>query len=163
MNFQSKTRHESTTCEGVAFTIRTLSQKKRARWGLSVADHLAEQDRLAREMRDLEGDGDVPEENQLKRQALLYRYIGIENAYIKPSVIDLGLVSIEGVTVDGGEADLAGILESVPDELLEEIHAACKQAAGLSEEDSKNLPSPGTSAGQTDGVTSDFSAPPASD
>lgn len=162
MNFQSKTTHESKVCDGVAFTVRTVNQRKRAEWGLSIADSLAEQDRLLRQMKAIEDNGQVQDEKAVEYQELMFRWTGINNAHVKPALVDLALVSIDGITVDGEESNLAAILEVAPDELAEEIYRVCQEAAGLSGTDSKNLQLPGTSAGQMAGETSDSTVPSAS-
>ena len=49
-----------------------------------------------------------------------------------------GLLSIEGLTIDGEPATAVGLLEKGPEELSREVVSAIKEQCGLSEPERKN-------------------------
>jgi len=156
MNFRSTEVHESDAVEGVRFTVRVLNVIQRARRDAEIADQRLEFTRLLEEYRAL---GDE-ERNSPAGRRLDYLSGLIADQYLKPASIRAGLVSIEGLSVDGEPVtDADGLIERGPDALIEEVWLACEAASGLSEEQRKNSSSPGTSAGREDGGSGNLNAP----
>lgn len=89
-----------------------------------------------------------PPENIKRRAALDYIAGLIKDEHLKPATIRAGLVSIEGLTIDGKSATPEALIGAGDfDELIDEIYAACEAVSGLNDEARKNLESPTTSTG----------------
>jgi len=141
MELKPRVTHESTAVPGVRYTVRTLNQIQRAKRDLEVFPHRAKIAELMAEM------GRIPEndENFTKRARLDMEIGLLINQHMKPAYLRAGLVSIEGVTIDGREASVADVIDYGDDALVDEIYAACAVASGITVEQQKNLQSPGTS------------------
>jgi hypothetical protein len=83
----------------------------------------------------------------------------IADRQIEPAWVRAGLISIEGITVNGKPLDSDVLCEYGPRELFAEVFAAVWAEAYLSGTDSKNLPSPITSGQKVDGPISSSIAP----
>ncbi len=101
---------------------------------------------------------DAPETRH-SREALNYRANLIFDQYIKPATIRAGLISLEGLEIEGKPATPELLLTATSDAcdgLIDEIYAACDKASGLSGETQKNSESPTTSSvgAETNGKSS---------
>jgi hypothetical protein len=148
MHLAPRTTHESKSIPGCTFVTRRLNSIQRAKRDAGIAEHRREYTRLTTELSALVrryiGDG-TPEERQAKLSALEPAKTLEMNAlddgarlvldeHIRPAVIRAALVSIEGA--DG--ITLESLFDEAPDELIEEIDAACNAASGLTAEQQKN-------------------------
>lgn len=148
MHLTSRITHESKAIPGCKFVTRRLNSIQRAHRDAKIAEHRREYTRLTTELSTLVrrhiGDG-TPEERQAKLSALDNETTLAMNAlddgarlildeHIRPAVIRAALVSIEGA--DG--ITIENLFEEGPDELIEEIDAACNAASGLTAEQQKN-------------------------
>jgi len=148
MHLDSRKTHESKAIPGCKFVTRRLNSIQRARRDAGIAEHRREYTRLTTELsalvRRLIGDG-TPEERQAKLAALHSDKALEMNAlddgarlildeHIRPAVIRAALVSIEGA--DG--ITLENLFDEAPDELIDEIDAACNESSGLTAEQQKN-------------------------
>lgn len=159
MKLTTKTEHKSTEIDGITFTVRTLNVIQRARRDAGIADERIRYTNLLREYQALS-----EEEKSLDAgPELVYRITLLLNEYLIPAALRAGLISISGIEIDSKPATAEMLIESGPDDLLMEIFERCEETAGLSGDDSKNLPSPGTSAGQKAGDSENTTAESASD
>lgn len=73
---------------------------------------------------------------------------------LKPAYIRAGLISIEGFEVDeAAQTKAEAVIENAPDDLLNEVYAACFLASGLGADREKNSQSPGTPQAAESGQT----------
>jgi len=159
MDFKTTETHESKTCEGVTFTVRTLNVVQRAARDLEIAEHNARaQELLAKYIQA----GDDKDPVLLARSDVEFGMI--HNAHIVPAVVRAGLVEIAGLVADGHAVTTADQLLAapIPQELMAEIFEHCRGREGFNQEKEKNSPSPGISAGQEDGETENSTANSAS-
>lgn len=143
MNLESKVSHESKSLPGVRFTVRRLNQIQRARRDGKIIDARVRISELTDQLNSLPKEDSEP---GLKLQrARLDAQIGIEIVtIIKPAYIRAGLLSVEGLTIDGQPVKPEDLIESGQDDFLDEVYEACVTASGLSAEQEKNSQSPGT-------------------
>ena len=151
--FESKTTLESKTIPGVSFTIRKMTDARRAKFRLQNADILAELTSKF-EQRDAPGITDVA-----KHRAGLEIEIFLADK-INPAWLSWGLISVSGVIADGADVTPANLADG-PEELYNEIVGAIKTIAQMTEAEIKNLLSPTTSGLPVVGETSDTTAPDA--
>lgn len=151
ISIQPRKTFDSKAVPGVRFTVRTLNKIQRAKRDLptlEIRHHLL---KLLREYAFLE---EVPESDRTQEQISRMRmidleYTWLENSEIIPSVIRAGVVSIEGLALDEKPATIDALLESGGpdyDALIEELLAACRDAAGLGAAEIKNSGSDTTSS-----------------
>lgn len=156
-SFNSKETIESATYPGVKFTVRILNDIQRARRDAKLLDVRARinelQDRWA--VAKDKGDGAI-ELLKINDEAAL-----LSQSQLKPAYIRAGLVSVEGIEIDGVPATVETLIESGPVELVNEIYDACVKASGLGAEETKNSQSPGTSPEAEAGQESNTTAPAA--
>jgi hypothetical protein len=153
ISLKSKNTIESKTVPGVTFTIRTLNRIQRARRDLPVMATRQHLSGLIREYGPLqENPKRTPAQDQ--RLALIEaEYSWLQDQEIYPSVMRAGVVSIDGLEIDGKPATADSLIESTGadyDELIEEIYMACSAAAGLTPTETKNSPSDTTSIAQVE-------------
>jgi hypothetical protein len=153
ISIQSKTTIDSKTVPGVKFTVRALNRIQRAKRDLPVMATRQHLRGLIREYGPLFDNQDrTPEQSQ--RLALIEaEYEWLQDQEIYPSVIRRGLVSIEGLEIDGEPATADSLIEASGADyngLIEEIYAACDRAAGLSAPEIKNSQSDSTSTEQAE-------------
>ncbi|MEN6534962.1 MAG: hypothetical protein ABFD89_14945, partial [Bryobacteraceae bacterium] len=141
---------------GVKFTVRRLNYISRCERDLGM---LSNRSRLIGIMREMEAlcDGGTLERgadgrvtNVAKGKESAFRqldneYAMIHQTAIVPAYIRAGLESVEGLDVDGKPADVESFLKAAPDALLDEVFAACHAASDLTDDQRKNLQSPGSS------------------
>lgn len=157
VTFESKITHESKSMPGVTFTVRRLNQIQRAKRDLALASTRIDQ--LARDWR--AGTKGMKAGDTVTDPALLQLAADIsleDTVHSLPVVLRHGLVSIEGLSIDGAPATVEMLISDGPEDLITEIKEACQAAAGLSVEQTKNSQSPGDSSRQTDGTPNSTTA-----
>ncbi len=162
MDLSPLQQHDSEALAGVKFSVRLLNYISRCQRDLGILEDRARMAGILSRMRDLCEGGEIGKpragsENDYRR--LDAEYSILHQTRIVPAYIRAGLVSIEGLTVEGAAADTEAILRAAPDALLDEIFAACVAASDLTEEQRKNWQSPGTSAAPEAGQASSTTAP----
>lgn len=121
MEYTSTVVHESATSAGVRYVIRRPSLQRRAEITRRVRQLLAELEyRSAGESL----------EDRLAAAELESR---IDSIYL-----EWGLERVEGLVIDGTEADPKTLIERGPEELAREIAEAIRKECRLSEEERKN-------------------------
>jgi hypothetical protein len=148
MHLTTRKTHESKAIPGCKFTVRTLNSVQRARRDAAIADHRREYSRVTGELTTLVAKhlGDGSEEERRAKLAALDRSVSaeldlladqarlIQDEFITPATIRAALFSIEGA----GDVTLENFVDEAPDELLDEVKAACEQASGLTADQQKN-------------------------
>ena len=156
MNLTSTQTHDSDAIPGVKFTVRRLNYISRCERDLGILTNRSRLGSIMREMEmlcdggSIERDDDGRVTNIAKGKEADFRrldneYAMLHQTQIVPAYIRAGLVSVEGLEVDGKAADVAAVLASAPDALLDEIFAACYAASDLTDAQRKNSQSPGSS------------------
>ena len=156
MNFASKVTHQSTTCEGVSFTIKKLSEGLRMKLRLALADANAKLRDLATEEAASVGAPDAERLGLLSRISTDVR--DLMNDVLAPAWVRALLVSIDGLTIDEAPATPETLISDGPRELYREVVAAVQAEFGLTERERGESAPPTTSSAQVDGRTSDTSA-----
>jgi hypothetical protein len=111
---------ESNVLAGVRFSVREPS--------------LAQRIELTRRLHELTMRNDfLRDGNELQQLELTLAELLVQKA-----LIEWGLVAIEGLTIDGKQANPGLLVEAGPEELVAEIAAAIKHECGLNEEERKN-------------------------
>lgn len=155
VSIKSKHEHVSTSVPGVTFTVRTLNRIRRSRRDLPI---LATRQRLSEILREYkplrklltEAPAEFTDDQRRQIDALDAEFTWLRDSEIKPADIRAGLVSIDGLEIDGAPATVETLLNATGpeyDALLEEIHEACEAASGLSPAETKNSQSDTTSTG----------------
>jgi hypothetical protein len=111
---------ESNTLAGVKFSVREPS--------------LAQRIELTRRLHELTLRNDFLRDGSELQQLELT----LAELLVQKVLIEWGLVAIEGLTIDGRQANPALLIEAGPEELVAEIAAAIKRECGLDEEERKN-------------------------
>lgn len=157
--FESRRRYESKLAgfEGVAYTLNRMTEGRRIRLRLALAEPTAKLRDLMRERESLGEESGEP-----RVRELLDRMSSILEDEVNPKYLAWGLHSIEGLEIDGEPATPKSLIEAGPRELYDEILAAVRRETGLSEGEQKNSASPSTSGAPVDGRTSGTSASTAS-
>jgi|APGre2960657404_1045060.scaffolds.fasta_scaffold01058_7 hypothetical protein len=153
-SLKSKFTEASKKYAGVSFTVHNLNTIRRAERDAAIASHRLEYTRLtaerATQFKALAGEEGTAEERNARVNALpLEKRLAIlemdEKAqhiyerFIVPNAIRHGLIGVEGLELDGTENPTADdILAGAPDDLIEEIYAACVRGSGLTEDEAKN-------------------------
>ncbi|MCC6591608.1 MAG: hypothetical protein IT168_33285 [Bryobacterales bacterium] len=181
MNYSSKERIESKTCQGVVFVIRKLTEGRRIELSLALAETydklhllrreaakvatrakslLAEADaaRIAGDINKLAEINNHPD--TLETIHAWKKYYNFERDSIWPVYCKMLLHSVEGLEVDDNPAPPEMAIKDGPPELYEEILAAVKKQLGLTEEEQGNSESPITSNALGDGRVTTTSAEP---
>ena len=121
MTYESAVKKCSRVYPEVSFSVRKMSLAGRMDLvhrirveGLALAFHEA---------------GDDPKDKLMAAEI---------NGSIESLYVRWGLVSIEGLELDGVAADVDGLIERGPEELCREIAQAVRQQCFLSEEERKN-------------------------
>ncbi len=164
MNLSPQQKHESAALPGVSFTVRRLNYIARCERDLALLEDRARMAALIGRMQALCDGDDFTKPRagaEQEHRRLDAEYAMLHQTRIIPAYIRAGLVSVDGLTVDGAAADTAAVLAAAPDALLDEIFAACVAASDLSESQRKNWQSPGSSDAPEAGQTSSTTAPAA--
>jgi hypothetical protein len=162
MNFQSRQKFESKVpgFEGVAFTLNRMTEGRRIKLRLALADATARLRETLVEIRRLK-EQETPEP---KRAAeLLDTVTAIVEDEVTPAWVRWGLHAIEGLEIDGQPATVESLIESGPTALYAEIAAAVRREAGLSDEQQGESEPLSTSGAPVDGGMSDTTAANADD
>lgn len=152
MNFESKITHESRTVPGVKFTVRRLNVVQRAKRDAPLLQQrvrLTEIDHRLRSLPEIPVDGHDPFGPD--RAALNVELQDLENLHFRPAYLRAGLISVEGIEIDGAPVTAQTLIESGPDDLIIEIYNACMSASEMNAVQQGNLQSPITSAEQEGG------------
>lgn len=174
MNFETKVKIESKTCEGVTFTIHRLTEGKRIEITRKLLSAFSEIEKLRveaaqkyQQLRPFIAAGDQPG-NELDTVALAEvqiirdRIDGIEADQIMPIFVEELLVEVNGLTIDGVNADKEATIKNGPRELYQEIVEAINEERGLTPTESGNSESPSTSTARVVGQMNPTSAEPVS-
>lgn len=156
MNLTSTEVHDSTAIPGVKFIVRRLNYISRCERDLGILANRSRLGSIMREMGTLCNGGSVERDDEnratniTKGKELEFRLLDTEYAMlhqtqIVPAYIRAGLVSVEGLEIDGKAADTAAILASAPNDFLDEVFSACHAASDLTDAQRKNSQSPGSS------------------
>lgn len=158
MKYQSTKTIQSEACDGVSFTVRKVTVRRRA----ELED---KQSKYRERLRALHDERDPLSEeygatpagfptDKLKRLYELTQQIQrIDRDEMTPEAVRHCLVSIDGLTVDDQPATLDLVLANGPDELYEEIARAVASELGLLPDERKNSQSPSTLDGAEGGKT----------
>jgi hypothetical protein len=172
LSIKTKETKQSTSCEGVSFTIRKLSRIQRSQRDLPIFEQRLKADDLMRRFWELTKErealkaGDPAAGNLDKEIASVdYEFALIQSSHLAPASIRAGLVSITGLEIDGQPATPEMIATNATpelDDLVREIYAECEVASGLTGAQKKNSPSPTTSNEPGIGEATSSTAGPAS-
>lgn len=191
MNFDSKPWIESKVMAGVRFQVRKINERRRLKFNASMAQYnailreiRAQRAPLDKEYRDAveaakskraalvasgtskdDAEKQAPiafADEKFRRWAeLVDRERELDVAEMTPAMVRFGLVSIEGLEIDGKPATADLLIEDGPDDLYLEVSEAIAREFGLLPAEKENLPSPSISAAVVDGTASSTSAAPA--
>lgn len=104
---------------------------------------------------------DFPRDKQRRSETLLMDTLRIRVEEMQPAVLRWGLVSVDGLEIDGAAATVESLIESGPDDLVREIADELDELLGLRGESAKNSESPTTSGAPADGAMKNSGAPSA--
>lgn len=144
MNLESTVTKDSTTRPGVRFTVRVLNKIQRARRDFALVEPRTKLTGLYQQMSAIPSDA-TEDADRLRRASLDHECGLLIDMHLKPAYIRAGLLSIEGLEIDGKPATADSLIERGNDELdplIDEIYLACATESGLSEEQKKDSPSP---------------------
>jgi hypothetical protein len=120
-HYESVISIESKTVRGVRFAIHRVSFGRRME--------------LSRRVRELSRKAEYLEAGTEMHERIEASILAQE---IDAMYLHWGLLSIEGLTIDGEHATAVGLLEKGPEELAREVVSAIKEQCGLSEPERKN-------------------------
>lgn len=121
LQYESIVSMRSNAASGVTFVIHRISFGRRMELSRRVRE-------LSRRAEFLEAGAGVQEKIEA----------GIVAQEIDVMYLRWGLVSVQGMTIDGEPADCENLIEKGPEELVSEIVRAVKAQCGLSEAEIKN-------------------------
>ncbi len=121
MTYESSVKKRSTTIPDVTFSVRKMS--------LAGRMELVHRIRVEGVALAFSEAGNEPSDRLMATEI---------NSSIESLYVRWGLVSIEGLEIDGVAADADRLIESGPEELCREIARAVRQECFLSEEERKN-------------------------
>ena len=176
MKYTSTITHESKTDPDVSFTVRHLTEGRRIKISLSLADKYDKVDtirtgvsEIAERIRPLlaqakaEGSDVLNNNPDMAELTRKHRQMqSVENDEIIPVFVRALLVSVDGLEIDGAPATVDSMIESGPPELYAEIVKAVRHEMGLDEQETGNSEPPSTSPARVDGGTQVTSVPIAS-
>src|SRR3984957_13361398 len=119
--YESVISIESKAVQGVRFAIHRISFGRRMELSRRVRE-------LSRKVEFLEAGTEMHEKIEASILA----------QEIDAMYLHWGLLSVEGLTIDGDPATAVGLLEKGPEELAREVVSAIKEQCGLSEPERKN-------------------------
>jgi hypothetical protein len=159
MNYCSRTTVESKLYPGVTFVVNRMNERRRVRRELGFADLRLRVNEQQTAIQEALKEKDSLPPGRLEQMNASFGELLHGEWY--PAWIRWGILSIDGLEIDGVKATVQTLCEDGPTDLVEEVFAAVMEAAGLSTVEEKNSESPGTSEGQADGKTIDSIAPSA--
>lgn len=121
VQYESTISIRSNTAPGVTFVIHRISFGRRMELSRRVRE-------LSQKAEFLEAGAQIQEKIEA----------GILAQEIDAMYLRWGLVSIHGMTIDGGPADCERLMDKGPEELVSEIVRAVKSQCGLNEAEIKN-------------------------
>lgn len=144
--------------KGVSFTIHQLTEGRRLKARLVIADVNLQIRQL---MQEQEEAAQLKDDDEVK--IALNRRIGLDiqdlvSDKLTPIWVRTLLVSVNGLTIKGKPATVESLIESGPPDLYNEISQHIKVAAGMTEKARGESAPPTTSNAQADGRISDSSA-----
>ncbi|CAB4130912.1 hypothetical protein UFOVP130_44 [uncultured Caudovirales phage] len=159
MNFESRLTIPSTLTgfEDVKFTLNKMTEGRRIKLRLALAETSAKLREMVEEATTLAGQS---EPSTVRASALLDGVTALIEEKVTPQWVRWGLHSIEGLTIDGEAATTDSLIESGPRALYAEIADAIKREAGMSEEQRGESAPPTISGAPVDGRTNGISADP---
>ena len=185
MKYTSTITRQFSKDPAVSFTVRHLTEGRRIKISLALADKYDKIDELQRGAAELaqrvkplidEAKAKAKADGKPEKDAVLAdnvdlvalvrlngRVRAVENDEIIPIYVKALLVSVDGLEIDGTPATPETAVESGPPELYAEISAAVKREMGLSEPESGNSEPPSISSAPVDGATPNSSAATAKD
>jgi hypothetical protein len=138
---------ESTTCPGVKFTLRKMSERKRHQFYLAVADStekirgfLRDAQKLQPQVLAAAEDMELLAELTAEAERINQAVSAEQRFVIDPAWVRYGLKSVDGLEIDGEPATIDTLLgDDGPSELVQEIAAAIKAASVMPEAQLKNF------------------------
>lgn len=121
MNYESSRTVESAACPGVTFRIARMSFSRRLE--------------LTRRVREL---GHRVEFQQAGEGIQSKIDAALSSGEIDRLYLEWGLLTVEGLLIDGEAASAAGVMDRGPEELCREIVREIRRECGLTEEERKN-------------------------
>jgi hypothetical protein len=153
---------QSEVFPGVTFTLRKMSDSRRAELRLKTAKSNATVRELVKESQKVMAQ---PEESRdLARIAEIHEMIETEViSVLNPTWLRWGLKSVSGMTIDGQEPNVELLLAEGPSDLVAEILVTIKRVSHMSEDELKNFVLPSTFGAVEDGSERNTTAEPAND
>lgn len=169
MNLTGNITHQSEALPGVSFAVRRLNYIARSERDLSMLEDRARLTAILRRMEAICDGGKIERDDdgrvtnitagrEHEFRPLDNEYAMIHQTRIVPAYIRAGLLSVEGLEIEGAPATVESVLKHAPDALLDEVFAACYAASDLSEAQRKNSLSPGSSDAPEAGLQSNTTA-----
>lgn len=121
MKYESVIHRSSQTLPGVAFTIQKISLARRLE--------------LSREIRGLAGRMEFADAGKSFADKVDASVLALE---VDRTYLQWGLVSVQGLDIDGQPASPELLIQDGPEDLCTEIAMAIRSECGLSEEERKN-------------------------
>ena len=153
MNFQSVITHTSVVYPEISYRIRRLSVLERVQRDAQIFEHQIEAELLSGEYDQLPKDEKGNPINKAEAFKLDARIAQIMNRFIKPAVIEAGLIEVIGAQLDGEPMTVEQFRRFADEPLIEEVYTVCEAASRMSHEQLKNWQSPGTLRDQAAGVS----------
>lgn len=147
MNYKRQVTLQSASIPGVSFTIRQPRYTDRIVVDMKSADSVYQITELQIKAQPLFADR---EKNKAELMKINSDITFITNSKINPLWVELCLMRVEGLTIDGDEIAAKNLYEGPP-ELVQEIVNACKSGVTMESEEIKNFESPSTLAKPVDG------------
>lgn len=151
-DFKSTETIESAVIPGVRFNIRKPTQGRRIELHLSIAEaaskyaaKIGELGKLRIDKKQDDGTVKVEWSNQDEANRIAAAADIIDITELTPRYIRWGLLSIEGLTIDGEPATVETLISDGPEEIIPEIRDAIKSRLGLTVVQQKNSQAPTTS------------------
>lgn len=167
MKYTSTIAHQSVTDPAVSFTVRHLTEGRRIKISLALADKYDKIDtirtgvsEIAERVKPLlaqakaEGSDVLSNNPDMAQLTRKHRQMqSVENDEIVPTFVRNLLVSVDGLEIDGAPATVESMIESGPPALYAEIAKAVRHEMGLDEQETGNSEPPSTSPALVDGAT----------
>ena len=123
MNFESRIKFESKAVPGVTVKLNKMTEGRRIKLRLQLAEYFAEMRDLMDQIAALKAEAQSNPEAQteIKASDLSFRVDTIIREKIRPGKFKWGVHSVDGLTIDGVPATIDSLLEDGPAELYIEI------------------------------------------
>lgn len=158
MNYKTRITIASTTIPGASFTILRMSDGRRAALREAAAPFLHEVRLAVAEIETLENDENPHSKAQVRE---LRDRVNLATDAVNREWLRLGLVSVEGFTIDDEPVTLGNLLSDGPEDFRTEVADAIKKAATLSGAEEGEFGPLSISDAPVDGRMNDSSAEPA--